>query len=214
MENVGKRFPAAGGKETVAVEDVTLDVTQGEFLVIVGPSGCGKTTVLNMLAGLQTRRPRGTVLDRRPRDRRAGARARRDVPGLRAVPVAHGVGQRRVRPAPRTRGRRARRRGARRSACGSTIDLVGLTGSEDEVSAPAVGRHAPARGARAADGQRARGAADGRAARRARCADAHHPAGRAAAHLGPGPPARASGAPWSSSRTRSTRRCSSPTASR
>jgi len=53
IEQAGKRFPAAQGKETIAVEDVSLDIAQGEFLVIVGPSGCGKTTVLTMLAGLQ-----------------------------------------------------------------------------------------------------------------------------------------------------------------
>ena len=54
IERAGKTFPAAGGKETVAVTDVMLDIAQGEFVVIVGPSGCGKTTILNMLAGLQS----------------------------------------------------------------------------------------------------------------------------------------------------------------
>ncbi len=53
LENVGKRFDVAGVAQTVAVQDFTLDVVQGEFLVIVGPSGCGKTTVLNLLAGLE-----------------------------------------------------------------------------------------------------------------------------------------------------------------
>ncbi len=38
----------------VAVHDVTLDVQQGEFLVLVGPSGCGKTTTLRMVAGLES----------------------------------------------------------------------------------------------------------------------------------------------------------------
>jgi putative spermidine/putrescine transport system ATP-binding protein len=36
---------------TVAVADVTLDVAQGEFVVLLGPSGCGKTTTLRMIAG-------------------------------------------------------------------------------------------------------------------------------------------------------------------
>ena len=38
---------------TPAVEDFTLDVRDGEFLVLVGPSGCGKSTTLRMVAGLE-----------------------------------------------------------------------------------------------------------------------------------------------------------------
>jgi multiple sugar transport system ATP-binding protein len=37
-----------------AVNDLNLDVADGEFMVLVGPSGCGKTTALRMLAGLET----------------------------------------------------------------------------------------------------------------------------------------------------------------
>jgi multiple sugar transport system ATP-binding protein len=37
-----------------AVNDLNLDITDGEFMVLVGPSGCGKTTALRMLAGLET----------------------------------------------------------------------------------------------------------------------------------------------------------------
>ncbi|MFN8037349.1 MAG: ABC transporter ATP-binding protein [Acidimicrobiia bacterium] len=48
LEGVTKHF----GK-TVAVEDVTLDVHDQEFLVLLGPSGCGKSTVLRMIAGLE-----------------------------------------------------------------------------------------------------------------------------------------------------------------
>ncbi|ELZ15471.1 ABC transporter [Haloterrigena salina JCM 13891] len=40
--------------ETVAVEDLTFDIEDSEFLVLVGPSGCGKSTTLRMLAGLET----------------------------------------------------------------------------------------------------------------------------------------------------------------
>src|SRR5436190_19757435 len=36
-----------------AVFGLTLDITDGEFLVLVGPSGCGKTTALRMVAGLE-----------------------------------------------------------------------------------------------------------------------------------------------------------------
>jgi NitT/TauT family transport system ATP-binding protein len=63
LAHVGKRFQAGGAAPTVAVEDFTLDIAQGEFVVIVGPSGCGKTTVLNMLAGLERPSAGGVSLD-------------------------------------------------------------------------------------------------------------------------------------------------------
>ncbi|MDR0570371.1 MAG: ABC transporter ATP-binding protein [Clostridiales Family XIII bacterium] len=49
-----------GGKLT-ALDGVSLEVKQGEFLSVVGPSGCGKSTLLYILAGL-IRKSRGTVL--------------------------------------------------------------------------------------------------------------------------------------------------------
>lgn len=52
LDHFSKRFPVAGAPDAVAVEGLSLQVHQGEFLVVVGPSGCGKTTVLNVLAGL------------------------------------------------------------------------------------------------------------------------------------------------------------------
>jgi len=38
----------------VAVEDLNLEIQEGEFLCFLGPSGCGKTTTLRMIAGLET----------------------------------------------------------------------------------------------------------------------------------------------------------------
>lgn len=48
FRGLAKRFG-----DVVAVQDFTLDVPDGELLVLVGPSGCGKTTTLRMLAGLE-----------------------------------------------------------------------------------------------------------------------------------------------------------------
>ena len=41
------------GNDVVAVRDLSLDIAEGEFVVLVGPSGCGKTTALRMVAGLE-----------------------------------------------------------------------------------------------------------------------------------------------------------------
>ncbi|MCY4623027.1 MAG: sn-glycerol-3-phosphate ABC transporter ATP-binding protein UgpC [bacterium] len=52
----GITFDAVGkiyGGETRAIADVSIDITDGEFVVLVGPSGCGKSTLLRMVAGLE-----------------------------------------------------------------------------------------------------------------------------------------------------------------
>jgi multiple sugar transport system ATP-binding protein len=49
LDRVSKVFP--GG--VVAVDDVDLEIAEGEFMVLVGPSGCGKSTLLRMIAGLE-----------------------------------------------------------------------------------------------------------------------------------------------------------------
>jgi ABC-type glutathione transport system ATPase component len=52
LRNVSKNFHTKTGKFN-AVQDINLEVHEGEFLCIVGPSGCGKSTVLNIVAGLE-----------------------------------------------------------------------------------------------------------------------------------------------------------------
>ncbi len=52
IEKVSKWFQTARGP-VHALDQVSLQVTEGEFVCLVGPSGCGKTTLLNMIAGLE-----------------------------------------------------------------------------------------------------------------------------------------------------------------
>ncbi len=49
LDHVTKRF-----RDVVAVSDLSIEIADGEFAVLVGPSGCGKTTVLRLIAGLET----------------------------------------------------------------------------------------------------------------------------------------------------------------
>ncbi len=49
---------------TQVIQGVSVDIADGEFVVLVGPSGCGKSTLLRMVAGLES------ITDRRNRDRR------------------------------------------------------------------------------------------------------------------------------------------------
>src|SRR3954451_23640150 len=50
LDRVTKSYPNGA----TAVNDLSLTIADGEFIILVGPSGCGKTTTLNMIAGLET----------------------------------------------------------------------------------------------------------------------------------------------------------------
>jgi len=72
LENLDKTF---GGGSITAVKDVSLDISQDEFVVLLGPSGCGKTTTLRCIAGLE-QPDSGRILvqdenitNRKPKDR-------------------------------------------------------------------------------------------------------------------------------------------------
>lgn len=54
LKGVGITFQLKGRAAFEAVRDVSLSVTDGEFVAIVGPTGCGKSTLLNVAAGLLT----------------------------------------------------------------------------------------------------------------------------------------------------------------
>jgi multiple sugar transport system ATP-binding protein len=52
LKNLVKRF-----KSAAEVDNLSIEIQDREFAVLVGPSGCGKTTALRMIAGLESARP-------------------------------------------------------------------------------------------------------------------------------------------------------------
>lgn len=53
LRKVSKRFPGPSGEIVTAVNDVNMQIGDGEFFSMLGPSGCGKTTSLRMIAGFE-----------------------------------------------------------------------------------------------------------------------------------------------------------------
>ena len=78
LEGVTKQFGSGGGLVT-AVNDVTLDIDEGEFVALVGPSGSGKSTLLQLLGGMD--RPTSGTVSFEGRD--LGALADKDLAELR-----------------------------------------------------------------------------------------------------------------------------------
>ncbi len=71
MKNIVKKY----GDGFPAVNDISLDIADGEFMILVGPSGCGKSTLLRMIVGLEDITSGDMVIggkrvnDKAPRDR-------------------------------------------------------------------------------------------------------------------------------------------------
>lgn len=66
LSDLTKTFVRRSGEEVRAIDDISLQVGSGEFLVLLGPSGCGKTTLLRCLAGLETPSSGSIVVEDRP----------------------------------------------------------------------------------------------------------------------------------------------------
>ena len=67
IRNVGKTFPGLRGKPpTQALQPVSLEVADNDFITVLGPSGCGKSTLLRLVAGLETPSEGQILLDGQP----------------------------------------------------------------------------------------------------------------------------------------------------
>ena len=65
FDRVSVDFPTAAGPMRV-IDDVSLDVANGEFVSIIGPSGCGKTTLMNIVGGFVAPTGGAVLLDGKP----------------------------------------------------------------------------------------------------------------------------------------------------
>ena len=66
LERLSKRYERDGA---LAVDDVSLTIADGEFMVLLGPSGCGKSTTLRMIAGLESITEGDLYIDDEPMNR-------------------------------------------------------------------------------------------------------------------------------------------------
>src|SRR5262245_63392578 len=87
MKNIVKKYP--DGFE--AVKDVSIDVADGEFMILVGPSGCGKSTLLRMIVGLEDITSGDMIIggervnDKAPRDRNLSMRSEEHTSELQSL---------------------------------------------------------------------------------------------------------------------------------
>lgn len=66
FQNVSKSFDLAGQAAFTALQNLDLDIEDGEFITVVGPSGCGKSTAMNIAAGLTSPSSGRVLVDNMP----------------------------------------------------------------------------------------------------------------------------------------------------
>ena len=95
LSGVTKRFG-----EFVAVDDLSLDIYEGEFFSLLGPSGCGKTTTLRMIAGFEEPTEGGISVGGDPMRRGSSLQkaGKHRLPVVRHLPPPQRLRQRGLRP--------------------------------------------------------------------------------------------------------------------
>ena len=128
VRDVRKHFTTPEGAPLPVLEDINLQLREGEIVALLGKSGSGKSTLLRCIAGLIAPSG-GTVLVPGDAAQRRQPGCGHGVPELRPAALADGEGQRR--DGPRGAGRGARERTVRAE---KVIDIIGLDGFESAAT--------------------------------------------------------------------------------
>lgn len=64
IKNIIKKYQAKNG-EINALDNISFNIKEGEFVSIIGPSGCGKSTLLSIIAGLEEKTAGKVLINRK-----------------------------------------------------------------------------------------------------------------------------------------------------
>lgn len=126
--NVSKVFEMPKRQHLVALQDISLEIEENEFAVIVGPSGCGKSTLLNIIGGLEEASSGKVLMDGERTIEGPGPDRGMVFQNYSLFPWLNV--QKNIEFGPKVRGVSATKR---RKAAERYIETVGLTGFEDTL---------------------------------------------------------------------------------